>query len=133
MEKELDEMFEVAATDQTEDLDEMIYEMESVLASQTKAIKNISQSQTQVLKKIKKWEDIAQNGGFKNQEKLQEVRFIGIEFDYQKVDVGQRLFNEALAEGFQPLRDFDRGSGIVMVVAKWGKQNAKPKVKKKRL
>ena len=133
IEKELDEMFSVAAADQTEDLDEMISEMETILTSQTKAIKNISQSQTQVLKKIKKWEDIALNGGFKNQEKLLEVRFIGVEFDYQKVDVGQRLLNEALAEGFQPLRDFDRGSGIVMVMAKWGKQNAKPKGKKKRL
>ena len=119
--------------DQTEDLDEMISDMETILTSQTKAIKNISQSQTQVLKKIKKWEDIALNGGFKNQDKLLEVRFIGVEFDYQKVDVGQRLLNEALAEGFQPLRDFDRGSGIVMVVAKWGKQNAKPKDKQKRL
>ena len=81
--------------------------------------------------KIKEWEDIAHNGDFKNQQKLLEVRFIGVEFDYQKVDVGQRLLNEALAEGFQPLRDFDRGSGIVMVVAKWGKQNAKPKNKQK--
>ena len=119
--------------DQTEDLDEIIADMETILTSQTKAIKNISKSQTQVLKKIKKWEDIAQKGGFKNQEKLLEVRFIGVEFDYQKVDIGQRLLNEALAEGFQPLRDFDRGSGIVMVVAKWGKQNAKPKDKQKRL
>ena len=98
----IEEMFSVAATEQAEDIDEMISEMETVLVSQTKAIKNISKSQTQVLKKIKKWEDIAQNGGFKNQEKLLEVRFIGVEFDYQKVDVGQRLLNEALAEGFQP-------------------------------
>ena len=133
MEKDIEEMFSVAATEQAEDIDEMISEMETVLVSQTKAIKNISKSQTQVLKKIKKWENIAQNGGFKNPEKLLEVRFIGIEFDYQKVDVGQRLLNEALAEGFQPLKDFDRGSGIVMVVAKWGKQNAKPKDKQKRL
>ena len=117
--------------DQTEDLDEMISDMETILTSQTKAIKNFGKSQSKVLKKIKKWEEIAQNGAFKNQEKLIEVRFIGVEFDYQKVDVGQRLLNEALAEGFQPLRDFDRGSGIVMVVAKWGKQNAKPKDKQK--
>ena len=124
-EKKFNELFSDA--DQTEDLDEMIADMETILTSQTKAIKNISKSQTKVLKKIKKWEEIAQNGAFKNQPKLIEVRFIGVEFDYQKVDVGQRLLNEALAEGFQPLRDFDRGSGIVMVVAKWGKQNAKPK------
>ena len=133
MEKDIEEMFSVAATEQAEDIDEMISEMETVLVSQTKAIKNISKSQTQVLKKIKKWEDIALNGGFKNQEKLQEVRFIGVEFDYQKVDVGQRLLNEALAEGFQPLRDFDRGSGIVMVMGKWKKENAKSKNKPKRL
>ena len=117
--------------DQTEDLDEMISDMETVLTSQTKVIENISKSQSKVLKKIKKWEEIVQNGAFKNQPKLIEVRFIGVEFDYQKVDIGQRLLNEALAEGFQPLRDFDRGSGIVMVVAKWGKQNAKPKNNKK--
>ena len=129
----IEEMFSDVAAEQAEDIDEMISEMETVLTSQTKAIKNISKSQTQLHKKIKKWEDIALNGGFKNQEKLQEVRFIGVEFDYQKVDVGQRLLNEALAEGFQPLRDFDRGSGIVMVMAKWGKQNAKPKDKQKRL
>ena len=129
----IEEMFSDVAAEQAEDIDEMISEMETVLTSQTKAIKNISKSQTQVLKKIKKWEDIALNGGFKNQEKLQEVRFIGVEFDYQKVDVGQRLLNEALAEGFQPLRDFDRGSGIVMGVAKWGKPNAKTKDKQKRL
>ena len=129
----IEEMFSDVAAEQAEDIDEMISEMETVLTSQTKAIKNISKSQTQVLKKIKKWEDIAQNGGFKNQEKLLEVRFIGVEFDYQKVDVGQRLLNEALAEGFQPLRDFDRGSGIVMVMGKWKKENAKPKNKPKRL
>ena len=129
----IEEMFSDVAAEQAEDIDEMISEMETVLTSQTKAIKNISQSQTQVLKKIKKWEDIALNGGFKNQDKLLEVRFIGVEFDYQKVDVGQRLLNEALAEGFQPLRDFDRGSGIVMVMGKWKKENAKPKNKPKRL
>ena len=129
----IEEMFSDVAAEQAEDIDEMISEMETVLTSQTKAIKNISKSQTQVLKKIKKWEDIALNGGFKNQEKLQEVRFIGVEFDYQKVDVGQRLLNEALAEGFQPLRDFDRGSGIVMVMGKWKKENAKSKNKPKRL
>ena len=36
---------------------------------------------------------------------IKEMRYIGIEFDYQKVAVGQRLMNEALKEGFQPQRD----------------------------
>ena len=64
-----------------------------------------------------------------NQEKnrnleIKEMRYIGVEFEYQKVAVGQRLINEALKEGFQPQRDYERGSGIVMVMAKWGPKNA---------
>jgi len=113
--------------DEYEAKDKEIANMETLLSKQTLALKALDRSQMKVLKKIKKWEDMAENGGFKNQEKLLEVRFIGIEFDYQKVDVGQRLVNEALSEGFQPLRDFDRGSGIVMVMGKWKKENAKPK------
>ena len=59
----------------------------------------------------------------RNQE-IKEMRYIGVEFEYQKVAVGQRLINEALKEGFQPQRDYERGSGIVMVMAKWGPKNA---------
>jgi len=55
---------------------------------------------------------------------IKEMRYIGVEFEYQKVAIGQRLINEALKEGFQPQRDYERGSGIVMVMAKWGPKDA---------
>ena len=55
---------------------------------------------------------------------IKEMRYIGVEFEYQKVAIGQRLINEALKEGFQPQRDYERGSGIVMVMVKWGPKNA---------
>ena len=55
---------------------------------------------------------------------IKEMRYIGVEFDYQQVAVGQRLINDALKAGFQPQRDYERGSGIVMVMAKWGPKNA---------
>ena len=58
---------------------------------------------------------------------IKEMRYIGVEFEYQKVAVGQRLINEALKQGFQPQRDYERGSGIVMVMAKWGPKDAKKK------
>ena len=58
---------------------------------------------------------------------IKEMRYIGVEFDYQKVAIGQRLINEALKEGFQPQRDYERGSGIVLVMAKWGPKNADTK------
>ena len=55
---------------------------------------------------------------------IKEMRYIGVEFEYQKGAIGQRLINEALKEGFQPQRDYERGSGIVMVMAKWGPKDA---------
>ena len=55
---------------------------------------------------------------------IKEMRYIGVEFEYQKVAIGQRLINEALKEGFQPQRDYERGSGIVMVMVKWGPKDA---------
>ena len=115
-------------------------EIDQALDLQTEAISRISKSQLMAREKIfqmelaqKKFNEEMKLAALEDQQKMTEIRYIGVEFDYQKVDTGQRLVNEALAEGFQPLRDFDRGSGIVMVVAKWGKQNAKTKDKKKRL
>ena len=55
---------------------------------------------------------------------IKEMRYIGVEFENQKVAIGQRLINEALKEGLQPQRDYERGSGIVMVMAKWGPKDA---------
>ena len=113
-------------------------EIDQALDLQTEAISRISKSQLMAREKIfqmelaqKKFQEEMKLAALEDQQKMTEIRYIGVEFDYQKVDTGQRLVNEALAEGFQPLRDFDRGSGIVMVVAKWGKQNAKPKNKQK--
>ena len=60
----------------------------------------------------------------KNKLEIKEMRYIGVEFDYKNIAVGQRLINDALKEGFQPQRDYERGSGIVMVMAKWGPKNA---------
>ena len=32
--------------------------------------------------------------------KIQEIRFIGVEFDYRKVKIGEELVNEAISQGF---------------------------------
>ena len=55
---------------------------------------------------------------------IKEMRYIGVEFDYQKVAIGQLLVNEALKEGYQPQRDYERESGVVQVVVKWGPKDA---------
>ena len=115
-------------------------EIDQALDLQTEAISRISKSQLMTREKIfqmelaqKKFQEEMKLAALEDQQKMTEIRYIGVEFDYQKVDTGQRLVNEALAEGFQPLKDYDRGSGIVMVLVKWGKENAKTKRHQKRL
>ena len=85
------------------------------------SVQKITELQTKML--------LAENESQSKNDKLEikEMRYIGVEFDYQKVTVGNRLINEALKEGFQPQRDYERGSGIVMVMAKWGPKNASKK------
>ena len=50
--------------------------------------------------------------------KLLEMRFVGVEFDYDKVKRGEDLVNQALFEGFQPIKDILTPSGIVFIMAK---------------
>ena len=51
--------------------------------------------------------------------KIQEIRFIGVEFDYRKVKIGEESVNKAISQGFQPLRDYETNSGLVIIMAKW--------------
>ena len=50
--------------------------------------------------------------------KIVEIRFIGVEFDYKKVKIGENIVNRTLAEGFQPLRDIVTDSGLVLIMVK---------------
>ena len=50
--------------------------------------------------------------------KIVEIRFIGVEFDYKKVKIGEAQVNKALAEGFQPQRDIITESGLVLIMIK---------------
>ena len=53
-----------------------------------------------------------------NKSKIVEMRFIGVEFDYKKVKIGEGIINRTLAEGFQPLRDIITDSGLVLIMVK---------------
>ena len=50
--------------------------------------------------------------------KIVEIRFIGVEFDYKKVKIGEDIVNRSLAEGFQPLKDIITESGPVLIMVK---------------
>ena len=59
--------------------------------------------------------------------KMQEIRYIGVEFDPVKVKQGQAEVNIALKSGFEPIRDFETARGIIMVLGKWGEKDVQSK------
>ena len=62
--------------------------------------------------------------------KLTKMKFVGVVFDPQKYKVGEAEINDALSDGFEVIRDFETGGGIVMALGKWEKGEGKM-VKKK--
>ena len=59
--------------------------------------------------------------------KMEEIRYIGVEFDPVKVKQGQTEVNAALKSGFEPNRDFETAKGIIMVLGLWGESDVQLK------
>ena len=51
--------------------------------------------------------------------KMTAMKFVGVVFDPEKYKDGEAEINEALSEGFEVIRDFETGGGIVMALGKW--------------
>ena len=51
--------------------------------------------------------------------KLTKMKFVGVVFDPEKYKAGEEEINEALSDGFEVLRDFETGGGIVIALGKW--------------
>jgi len=58
----------------------------------------------------------------KKARKLTKIKFVGVAFDPEKYKAGEAEINEALSEGFEVLRDFETGGGIVIALGKWEKK-----------
>ena len=61
--------------------------------------------------------------------KLTKMKFVGVVFDPQKYKVGEAEINDALSDGFEVIRDFETGGGIVMALGKWEKEGNAVKTK----
>ena len=61
--------------------------------------------------------------------KLTKMKFVGVAFDPQKYKAGEAEINDALSDGFEVIRDFETGGGIVMALGKWEKEGKKAKTK----
>ena len=51
--------------------------------------------------------------------KLTKMKFVGVIFDPEKYKDGEAEINDALSDGFEVIRDFETGGGIVLALGKW--------------
>ena len=65
----------------------------------------------------------------KKPRKLTKIKFDGVAFDPQKYKAGETEINDALSEGYEVIRDFETGGGIVMTLGKWEKEDKTVKTK----
>ena len=59
--------------------------------------------------------------------KMTAMKFVGVVFDPEKFKTGEAEINDALADGFEVIRDFETGGGIVMALGKWERKDEKVK------
>ena len=98
-----------------------------------KSAEKIYKIDSRVQKQIKKTSDIISKHlddvEKDRRRKMEEIRYIGVEFDPVKVKQGQTEINAALKSGFEPIRDFETARGIIMVLGKWGEKNVQSKTR----
>ena len=87
---------------------------------QTKAIEEKMKNLEKMLETIS--DDMKEVKDKRFNEKMARIRYIGVIFDPEKYKAGEDKINAALDEGFEVMRDFETGGGIVMCMAKWEKK-----------
>jgi len=83
------------------------------------AVGMISMKQEKDIKKLKK----------RQPRKMTAMKFVGVIFDPEKYKAGEAEINDALSDGFEVIRDFETGGGIVMTLGKWEKEDKTVKTK----
>ena len=52
-------------------------------------------------------------------EKMTRIKYVSVLFDMKSYKKGEKEINDALDEGYQVMRDFETGAGIVVCLGKW--------------
>ena len=91
--------------------------MEKENDSKIKELEKCIDRQGKDIKKLKK----------KQSRKMIAMKFVGVIFDPEKFKTGEAQINDALADGFEVIRDFETGGGIVMALGKWERKDEKVK------
>jgi len=83
--------------------------MENENNSKLDALAKCVLKQEKDIKKLKK----------RQSRKMTAMKFVGVAFDPEKYKAGEAEINEALSDGFEVIRDFETGGGIVIALGKW--------------
>ena len=83
--------------------------MEKESDSKIKELEKCIRNQSNDIKRLKKL----------HARKMTAMKFVGVIFDPEKFKTGEAQINDALADGFEVIRDFETGGGIVMALGKW--------------
>ena len=87
--------------------------MEKESDSKIKELEKCIRNQSKDIKRLKKL----------HARKMTAMKFVGVIFDPEKFKTGEAEINDALADGFEVIQDFQTGGGIVMALGKWGKED----------
>ena len=91
--------------------------MEKESDSKIKELEKCIKNQSKDIKRLKKL----------HARKMTAMKFVGVIFDPEKFKTGEAEINDALANGFEVIRDFETGGGIVMALGKWERKDEKVK------
>ena len=89
--------------------------MEKENDSKIEELEKCIDKQGKDIKKLKK----------KQARKMTAMKFVGVLFDPEKFKTGEAEINNALADGFEVIRDFETGGGIVLALGKYEKREGK--------
>ena len=53
---------------------------------------------------------------------IKKIRYIGVDFDDAKIRKCENDVNNALSQGYEPLRDIDTPRGLILVLGLYGKK-----------
>ena len=55
----------------------------------------------------------------RSRKKLKKIKYVGVEFCPTKIGDCEKEVNNALSQGYEPIRDVDTPRGLVLVLGLW--------------
>ena len=55
----------------------------------------------------------------RSRKKLKKIKYVGVEFEPSKIEYCEKQVNDALSQGYEPIRDVDTPRGLVLVLGLW--------------